>query len=141
MLDFLGVNFLTIIYNLWLLTTKIMIGDKKKSHRYIVFFIHQNLDISECRIQVPQVNFVREFGIHFSSFIPLLCRNLKMFPDFSRSQGGTRPRSACQRGSVPPVPIYGMYSSNAYFDYLYFGSLVFPKKIDIGFSETEPTKY
>ena len=65
MLDFLGVNFLAIIYNLWLLTTKIMIGDqKKKSHCNIVFFIHQNSDISECWIHVPQVNFVGEFGIH-----------------------------------------------------------------------------
>ena len=65
MLDFLGVNFLAIIYNLCLLTTKIMIGDKqKKSHRNIVFFIHQNSDISECWIHVPQVNFVGEFGIH-----------------------------------------------------------------------------
>ena len=95
-----------------------MIGDKKKSHRYIVFFIHQNLDISECRIQVPQVNFVREFGIHFSSFIPLLCRNLKMFPDYSRSQGGTRPRFTCQRGSMPPpqsmVCIHPMLTSTTY---------------------------
>ena len=41
-----------------------MIGDKKKSHRNIVFFIHQNSDISECWIHVPQVNFVGEFGIH-----------------------------------------------------------------------------
>ena len=39
MLDFLGVNFLAIIYNLWLLTTKIMIGDKKKiSPQYSILY-------------------------------------------------------------------------------------------------------
>ena len=62
-----------------------------------------------------------------------------MFPDFSRSRNQTPIHMPM--GVYAPAPIYGMYSSNAYFDYLYFGSLVFPKKIDIGFSETEPTKY
>ena len=156
MLDFLGVNFLAIIYNLWLLTTKIMIGDKKKSHRNIVFFIHQNSDISECWIHVPQVNFVGEFGIHdfwrvrFGSqfsfggkyalyvfgfhFIHTLNWvgvkgggsifgiSLHFYVGISNFFPISDPDSHA------PLPIYRMDSSNAYFDYLYLGSLFLSKK-------------
>ena len=99
MLDFLGVNFLAIIYNLWLLTTKIMIGDKKKSHRNIVFFIHQNSDMlnpcttSQFRRRIRNSWFLKGsvwFTVQFwwQAFVICIWVSFHSYIKLGRSQGG-----------------------------------------------------
>ena len=152
MLDFLGVNFLAIIYNLWLLTTKIMIGDKKKSHRNIVFFIHQNSDMlnpcttSQFRRRIRNSWFLKGsawFTVQFwwQAFVICIWVSFHSYIKLGRSQGGSifgislhfyvgisKFFPISDPDSHAHLPIYRMDSSNAYFDYLYFGSLFLSKK-------------
>ena len=156
MLDFLGVNFLAIIYNLWLLTTKIMIGDKKKiSPQYSILYSSKFGHIwmlnpcttSQFRRRIRNSWFLKGsvwFTVQFwwQAFVICIWVSFHSYIKLGRSQGGgsifgislhfyvgiSNFFPISDPDSHAHLPIYRMDSSNAYFDYLYFGSLFLSKK-------------